>query len=144
MKGLRRIVFDTSTLVSAALRVGSTPHRALAGALATAEVCVSASTLAELDLVLGRPKFDRYLAPEGRLAFVAVVREHAVCYEVTAEHEARATPPCRDPKDNQFLALCIACEADALVSSEDDLLVLNPWNGILMMTPSDFEAVLNS
>jgi predicted nucleic acid-binding protein len=55
-----RVVFDTSALVSAALRVGSTPHQALMQAIALGEVCVSAATLAELEQVLARPKFDRY------------------------------------------------------------------------------------
>ena len=58
MSGFRLVVLDTSTLVSAALRVGSTPHQALALALSMCEVCVSVSTLAELDVVLMRPKFD--------------------------------------------------------------------------------------
>ena len=144
MNGLRRVVFDTSTLVSAALRVGSTPHRSVARALATVEICVSEATLAELTLVLARPKFDRYQQVEARLAFLAVVRQYAVQYPITAEHEARVLPPCRDPKDNPFLALCIASEADVLVSSDDDLLVLHPWNGIPILKPIDFELLLNS
>ena len=40
MSGLRRVVLDTSTLVSAALRVGSVPHRALAQAASVGELCV--------------------------------------------------------------------------------------------------------
>jgi hypothetical protein len=59
-----RVVFDTSTLVSAALRVGSVPHQALVHALHIGDVCVCASTLAELDEVLMRPKFDRYQPPQ--------------------------------------------------------------------------------
>lgn len=139
MKSLRRVVFDTSTLISAALRLGSTPHRAVAKSLAVGQICVSESTLAELKLVLSRPKFDRYQTPEARLAFFSLMHQHAVCFEVSAEHQAQATPLCRDPKDNQFLALCIACEADALVSSDDDLLVLHPWNAMPILNPADFE-----
>lgn len=60
-----RVVFDASALVSAALRVGSPPHRALAHALREGEVCVSSATLAELDEVLMRPKFDRYQPESG-------------------------------------------------------------------------------
>lgn len=73
MSVLRRVVLDTSTLVSAALRVGSVPHQALLKALGTCEVCVSTSTLDELEQVLKRDKFDRYLDAETRLAFVALV-----------------------------------------------------------------------
>ena len=133
------MVFDTSTLVSAALRVGSTPHRVIATALAASQICVSAYTLAELERVLSRAKFDRYQALTTRLAFFALIRQHAACFEVTSGHQASATPPCRDPKDTPFLALCLACEADAMVSSDEDLLVLHPWNGIPILQPAEFE-----
>lgn len=138
MNRLRRIVFDTSTLVSAALRLGSTPHKALAQALMTGEVCVSASTLLELEQVLMRSKFDRYQTAGVRDAFVALVRKHAVLVSVSAADESDVTPPCRDPKDNQFLALLLACEANVLVSSDADLLVLHPWRGVPIVTPGDF------
>lgn len=138
MNLLHRIVFDTSTLVSAALRVGSTPHKALAQALMTGEVCVSTSTLLELEQVLMRSKFDRYQTADVRDAFVALVRKHAVLVPVSATDESNVTPPCRDPKDNQFLALLLACEANVLVSSDADLLVLHPWRGVPIVTPGDF------
>jgi predicted nucleic acid-binding protein len=59
MSVLRRVVLDTSTLVRAALRVGSVPHQALLKALGTCEICVSGATLSELEHVLKRDKFDR-------------------------------------------------------------------------------------
>lgn len=138
MSGLRRVVFDTSTLVSAALRVGSTPHKALALALMTGEVCVSTSTLTELEQVLLRSKFDRYQTVEVRAAFVTMMRKHAVLFAVSSADEAKVVPQCRDPKDDQFLALALACEADVLVSSDADLLVLHPWRGVPIVTPGDF------
>jgi uncharacterized protein len=45
-------------------------------------------------------------------------------------------PACRDPKDNKFLALAGVCEADAIISSDQDLLALNPWRTIPVMTPA--------
>jgi uncharacterized protein len=45
---------------------------------------------------------------------------------------------CRDPKDNKFLALAIACTADVLVASDKDLIALHPYLGIPVITPSDF------
>ncbi len=138
MSPLRRVVFDTSSLVSAALRVGSTPHKALAQALMTGEVCVSASTLSGLEQALMRPKFDRYQIAGVREAFVAFVRKHAVLVPVFATDESDVAPPCRDPKDNQFLALLLACESDVLVSSDADLQVLHPWRGVPIVTLGDF------
>jgi uncharacterized protein len=137
---IRRVILDTSTLVSAALRIGSTPHQALLKALASCDVCASAETLDELEQVLDRDKFDRYLDRELRRSFVALMRRHMHLFAVQDADREAVEPPCRDPKDNQFLALALAAEADALVSSDEDLLVLHPWRGIAVVTPADFLA----
>ena len=134
--GFRRIVFDTSTLVSAALRLDSVPHRAFAHVLFAAEVCASLGTLAELEKVLRRPKFDRYQSQAVRLEFAAILRRHVSLFAVTDAQVLNVNPSCRDPKDNQFLALAAACDADVLVSSDADLLVLHPWNGVPVLTPA--------
>ena len=138
MSAFRRVVFDTSTLVSAALRVGSTPHLALAHALATAEVCASASTLAELEHVLRRAKFDRYQPMDIRQEFAAMLRGSSSLFVVSGASVSSPSPPCRNAKDNQFLALLEACDADVLISSDADLLVLDPWNGVPILSPSEF------
>jgi predicted nucleic acid-binding protein len=52
-------------------------------------------------------------------------------------------PSCRDPKDNQFLALVLACDADVLVSSDADLLVLHPWQGVPILTPGAFLEIVS-
>ena len=144
MSAFQRVVFDTSTLVSAALRVGSTPHQALAHVVMTGEICVSASMLDELDTVLMRPKFDRYQPAAVRAEFVAFVRQHGMAYLVSTQDEASVSPPSRDAKDNQFLALLRASNADVLISSDADLLVLNPWNGLPILTPREFlDVVIN-
>ena len=138
MSALGRVVFDTSTLVSAALRVGSVPRGALAHVLSAGELCACASTLDELDEVLARHKFDRYQPVEIRKEFAALLRRHASVF-VASEADARNVyPPCRDPKDNQFLALVQGCNADVLISSDADLLVLHPWNGVPVLTPAAF------
>lgn len=140
MRALRRVVFDTSTLVSAALRVGSVPHRALIHALSVGDVCASVSTLAELEQVLLRPKFDRYQLRDVRMAFVAILRRQVNLFAVSEADEVNLEPPCRDPKDNKFLALALHCSADVLISSDDDLLVLHPWRDVPILTPSTYVA----
>lgn len=138
MTAYRRVVFDTSTLVSAALRVGSVPHQALRQAISVGELVVSADTLSELDRVLQRPKFDRYQLPEVRIAFVGVLRSVATQVDVSAADLANVAPACRDPKDNPFLALVLAGKADALISSDADLLSLHPWRGVHVVTPAAY------
>ena len=138
MNRLGRVVIDTSTLVGAALRVGSVPYQVLELALSASDVRACTSTMAELDTVLMRTKFDRYLPVDIRKAFVAMVRKQCSLFEVSAEDVANVSPACRDPKDNIFLALCLSCEADVLVSSDADLLALHPWHGITIMMPAQF------
>ena len=138
MSRIRRVVLDTSTLVSAALRIGSVPDQVVLKALRTCEVCASVETLDELAQVLDRKKFDRYLDKESRRAFVALMRRHLRLFAVQQADLAAVDPPCRDPGDSKFLALALASEADALVSSDEDLLVLHPWRGIPILTPAEF------
>ena len=138
MSVVRRVVLDTSTLVSAALRVGSVPHQALLKALGSCELCATSSTLNELEQVLMRDKFNSYLDAETRLSFVALMRRHTHLFAVQKADERSVQPACRDPKDNKFLALALICEADAIISSDNDLLALNPWRSIAVLTPAAY------
>ena len=138
MNSMRRVVFDTSTLVGAALKPGSVPHQALMLALARYELCASVQTWLELDQVMQSDRFDRYLARAARSEFVALLRTYKFFYPVTLEDELALHPPCRDANDNKFLALAQVCQADVVVSSDDDLLVLHPWREVPVLKPADF------
>ena len=144
MSLLRRAVMDTSTLVGAALKPDSVPHRALLLALARGDVCASVQTWLELERVMQHRRFDRYLARGMRLEFVAMLRQSMQFFAVTPADEAALQPPCRDASDNKFLALVQVCQADVLVSSDDDLLVLNPWRGVPVLRPAEFLARLGA
>lgn len=134
MNLVRRVVVDTSTLVSAALKPGAVPHQALAHALASGDVCASVQTWLELAHVMQRDRLDRYLGRAARLEFTALLRRHMHFFAVTPADEAA----CRDATDNKFLALVQVCQADVLVSSDDDLLVLNPWRHVPVLRPAEF------
>ena len=43
-----------------------------------------------------------------------------------------------------FLALALVAEADAIVSSDEDLLVLHPWREIQILTPAGFISMSSS
>ncbi len=134
----RRVVLDTSTLVSAALRIGSVPHQAVLEAFGTCDICASTETLAELEQVLDRAKFDRYLNRALRREFFALFRRNVHLYAVENADQTAVDPSCRDPRDNHVLALALAAEADVVVASDEDLLVLHPWRGIPIVTPAEF------
>jgi putative PIN family toxin of toxin-antitoxin system len=128
-----RYVFDTNTLISAALFEGSTPDRAFRWALRHGRVLASPDTLDELVEVLGRDKFDRYLSAEEREAFLEALVERADVVEPVKKIRA-----CRDPDDDKFLELAVEGRAEAIVSGDDDLLALDPFRHISIVTPSAF------
>ncbi len=45
---------------------------------------------------------------------------------------------CRDPKDDKFLELAVSGQADLIISSDNDLLVLHPFRGISILKPAAF------
>lgn len=79
----RRVVFDTSTLLGAALKPGSLPHQALILALARCDVCASVPTWLELERVMQRERLDRFLPRDARLEFVAMLRTSMHFFPVT-------------------------------------------------------------
>lgn len=132
-----RRVFDTNVLVSALLSSASIPARAFRHALASGVILGSSETLRELDDVLARPKFEPYVRREERELFVAALLDRVELVEVV--HAVRA---CRDPRDDKFLELALSGRATAIVSGDPDLLALNPFRGIEIVSPRDFVETL--
>ncbi len=128
-----RVVIDTNAWISRLLIANSVPAQAVDKALKQADVVVSESTMQELASVLSRDKWDRYVSNEDRQVFIRHLLHVATMVPVLAE-----ITDCRDPKDNHFLALALDAEADCIVSSDQDLLVLHPWRGVDIITPADF------
>lgn len=134
----KRVVIDTSTLIGAMLRPISVPRQAFLAAVGMYELCVSNATLDELQEVLRRRKFDKYVPLQERLEFFALLIEHSCLWDVDPESGQMAIGVCRDTKDDKFLALALSCRAVALISSDTDLQVLHPWQRIPIVTPSVF------
>ena len=128
-----RAVLDTNVAVSAALLPRSLPRLAVDQVLERGTFIISVATLAELNEVLRRPRFDRYMREEERLAFLAAVLKESVLVEVTS-----AVSVCRDPKDDKFLELALSGAATHIISGDDDLLSLHPYRGIAILSPHDF------
>ena len=135
MTNNRRFVFDTNVLISAFLFSQSKPRQALDQALDIGVIVLSNSVLSELKEVLYRPKFDRYLTKERRQEFLEDLTENAQFIDVTEQINE-----CRDPKDNKYLELALSGQAECIVTGDDDLLVLNPWRGIEILTVQEFLA----
>ena len=133
---MNRTVLDTTAIVSALLFNDSAPGRALIRALDTGTILVSTALAQELQDVLNRPQFDRYITREERDEFLMAFMREAELVEITETVAA-----CRDPKDNQILELAVSGNADYIVTGDDDLLVLNPFRDIAIIAPADFVRV---
>jgi putative PIN family toxin of toxin-antitoxin system len=133
MKTEPRFVFDTNVIVSAALFKSSVPRQALDSAHKIGKLLMSWPTLAELQEVLHRSQFDRYISEEERILFLETLAKEAKPVEIL-----ETITGCRDPKDNKFLEVAVNGEADCIVSGDDDLLVLNPYRGIPILLAQEF------
>ena len=94
---------------------------------------MSVATIDELDDVLRRGKFDRYVLEDERLRFLSAFIRDTMLVDVTV-----AVAECRDAKDNKFLELAVSGNATCIVSGDNDLLELCPFRGIPIVTPQDF------
>lgn len=128
-----RFVFDTNAVVGAALLKHSLPRQAFDKAIADGDLLVSVETLSELNEVLGRPGFARYVSEEERLEFLAVLLRETKLIE--AAERIRA---CRHPSDDKFIELAVSGNAKCIVSGDSDLLRLNPFRGVAIVTPRGF------
>jgi len=132
-------VFDANTVVSAALSPNGVPRRALATARARGTIALSEAVYREVAEVLARPKFARVLTDDRCREVLELLSAAALWIEPTEE-----VRDCRDSKDNCYLELALAADAEAIVSGDEDLLVLNPWRGIQVLRPAEFLSSANS
>ena len=118
-----RVVIDTNVWVSR-LVVSGSAARAVDKALGESEVMVSEMLIKELAEVLAREKFDRYVAVRDREEFLRRVLQ--------------VTTTAPDPDDNRLLALALDSRSGCVVTGDRDLLALDPWRGLAIVTPASF------
>ncbi len=128
-----RFVFDTNVIVSALLFNDSVPGQAFIRALNHGMILVSGALMGELSRVLGRDRFDRYVTREERDEFLESLIRESNLIEIT-----EAVQVCRDPKDDQVLELAVNGNATYILTGDADLLVLNPFRGVEIVTPAEF------
>lgn len=131
-----RAVVDTNILVSALIRphgsVGPVLHRLRLGHYI---LLYTQSILEELVDVLSRPRIrDKYGVTEDDVktvvALVLLRGKPVTVYKTLAV--------CRDSKDNKFLEAAVAGKADVNVTGDEDLLTLDPFEGIPIVPPAEF------
>jgi putative PIN family toxin of toxin-antitoxin system len=132
-----RVVLDTNVLISAVLSPHGKPFACLSWVLENATLLASQGLLDEFESRLARPKFSKYVDDARRRSVVADLALSSALVDVRGLIKV-----CRDPDDDKLLEITIGGGADCLVTGDQDLLVLNPFQGVPILTPAGFlEAV---
>ena len=130
---MSRFVFDANVMISALLFNDSVPGRAFSRARSLGTILVSGASLTELGRVLGGDRFDRYVTRAERDEFFAALIRESEAIEITETVRA-----CRDPNDDRILELALNGRATCIVTGDADLLALNPFRNIEIVTPTRF------
>lgn len=128
-----RFVVDTNIIISQLFWPSSVPGRAFRKALSMGKLLTSEEVLEELVDVLRRKKFDPYLTVEDRQNFL-----HQLSFIVEVIPHVIPIKACRDQNDDKFLSLALSGYANMLLTGDKDLLVLDPFGDIRILTCSAY------
>jgi uncharacterized protein len=127
-----RLVVDTNVFVSAALKDLSWPGGVVRWVGKYGGLLKTSISEQEVMRVLQRPRIAPKIVP----LFVENVRQIFADSELVVITEP--VTGCRDPDDDKFLELAINGRADVIISGDDDLLALDTFRGIPIITPAAF------
>ncbi len=129
----KRFVLDTNILISALLVKNSTPFKVIKIVETIGVTLYSSETLQEINQVLKRKKFDKYLTSEEKQEFIVKLVKKSELVKIQEVIDV-----CRDSKDNKFLEVAVSGQADFIITGDKDLLVLNPFRNIGIITVNEF------
>jgi putative PIN family toxin of toxin-antitoxin system len=136
-----RVVLDTNVAVSRYLSPRGVPAQILANwRAAIFDLVVSEAILAEYQHTLQyeRLRAIHHMNDENIAAIIGEFREFALLVEPLETPSVISA----DPADDKFLACAITGAADYIISGDGHLLNLKAYQGIRVLTPTVFLAVL--
>lgn len=133
-----RVVIDTNIWIS--FLIGKSLI-GLTDAIITNRVLIlfSDKLFKELSEVLTRPKFKKYFSASTIETLIAILHEKVELIDIT-EHFNN----CRDKKDNFLLDLVVSGRANYLVTGDADLLILNPFHNIEIISYKMFQNIIDT
>jgi len=128
-----QLILDANILISFALR--SKALRALQEAYVAQDfvTIVSSYLLAEVDAVLARPKFAKYISESERKEVVQELFNLAKVVQIK-----QPFPEFTDPKDSYLLAMLRDSDAELLVTGDKKLLELGEYAAKAIISPQEF------
>jgi putative PIN family toxin of toxin-antitoxin system len=137
-KKIIRLTIDTNIWIS--FLIGKTLS-GLSDAIISNKVTIlfSVELFEELIEVLQRPKLSKYFSHGDIEEFVSLIYSRVEWIDVKYNFDN-----CRDPKDNFLLDLCVSGKADYLITEDEDLLILNPFQKTEIINYRKFQDILNN
>jgi putative PIN family toxin of toxin-antitoxin system len=134
-----RVVLDTNILAPQSWRSEFGQDNLLQLFGDDVDLVVSRAILMELADVLPRPRLQRRHRwdPARVSEFLSRVREDSVYVDPPQYLDV-----VRDPSDNRILEAALAGQADYIVTTDRDLLDLDEFEGVRIVTPVTFLAIL--
>ena len=127
-----RLLLDTNVLVSALIWSGKPYSLLKLGSAPPHQIYTSPALLDELRSTLSYPRLQAHIFKRGLSAKELYDQVALILY--TQPSPALAKPVCRDPDDDAVLACAKAAQVDWIVSGDQDLLVLQRFEGIPIVT----------
>lgn len=128
-----KIVVDVNIIISALLFYNSKPRIVLDIVRQHHYFLMSENTLLELENVLNRSKFNKYISLQERQEFFNQLKDQLTFISIKEK-----ITECRDTKDNKYLELAVNGKAEYIITGDQDLLILNPFREINIIKPDDF------
>lgn len=136
-----RVVLDVNVLVSAIISAKGSPARIMElWEEERFEVVISPEIIGELGKVIRYPRIqEKYHLPEQYVEqFLGLINNQAIVVKPVR----KITQIKSDPTDNGYLECAIAGRAAYIISGDQHLLRLVEYQGIPILSPAEFLAVL--
>lgn len=135
------VVLDANVIISAAIRPSGVPGRIVTTFLTQRlfDIVLSPKMRDEIDRALRRKKVQRFLEdPAGTLAWLYDL----VILADMVPDTGRVRGVCRDPADDVVLSAAVEGRVAVIVTGDEDLLEMEYYDDIPIMTPRAFLNVL--
>ena len=127
-----RIVLDTNVFISGIFWAGN-PGKILDAWARKEVLLVYSKEILEEYIAVGEELSKKYSQIEIS-SFIELLMFHGELCEPAHLH----IPISRDPDDDKFIALAIGGKCSCIVSGDKDLLVIEKWDNVEILKPSEF------
>lgn len=137
MKEIKAVI-DTNVFISALLCKGKTSHKIYKSFIdGKFTPVISLAIFEEIVDVISRPSLNKLFNANEVERLKDLIKTDAIF--VLPRQKVRV---CRDDKDNIIIEAAITAKADCIVSGDNDLLMLNQYCGIPIISPGKFLKML--